>query len=160
MTEDSSFTLRQASPPDDMLITENFYLMWQEYDMTKLLKEDWQAETLEFIQNARIHHKYAAFIAEREGKAVGSAACQLFNGLYPDVFQKEKRLYSYVWAVYVAPEQRGQGIAKALTQACIDYSKSMGCTKVLLHAAPMGKPVYEKLNFLPGNEMILDFSKL
>lgn len=160
MTNLSTASIRQAESSDDNLIAENFYLMWQEYDMSKLLKEDWQAKTLEFIQHAREHLNYAAFIAELEGKAVGSAACQLFNGLYPDVFQKEKRLYSYVWGVYVAPEQRGQGIAKALTQACIDYSKTIGCTKVLLHAAPMGKPVYEKLAFTPGNEMLLDFAKL
>lgn len=151
--------LRPASPEDDTLIAQNFKLMWQDYELDKILREDWLEDTLEFIQNARKHLQYAAFIAELAGKDVGSAACQLFSGPYPMGFQVDKRQYGYIWGVYVAPDYRGQGIAKALTQACVAYLKDIACTKVLLHASPMGKPVYEKLGFEPSNEMILDFSK-
>ena len=38
----------------------------------------------------------AAFIAEVGGEAVGSAACQVFRGLYLVVFQADKRKYACI----------------------------------------------------------------
>lgn len=153
------WTIKAAQQADDSLIAEFFFKMWQDYDMDNILQDDWLNGTLEFIRDARERYQYAAFIADVEGKAVGSAACQIFHGLYPSIFRPEKRQYGYIWGVYVRPETRGQGIAQALTKACNDYLKGIGCTKVLLHASPMGKPVYEKLGFVTSNEMVLDFSK-
>ena len=151
-----AYLIRAATPEDDALIAENYRRMWAEYDLDKLLSDDWLTETLRFIAHARETREYAAFIAELEGEAVGSAACQVFQGPYPVVFQTDKRKYGYLWGVYVAPEVRGRGFAKALTNACTDYLKTIGCTRVLLHASPLGKPVYESLGFEPSNEMRLE----
>lgn len=151
-----NISIRQAKPEEDDLLADNFYLMWQAYDMHKLVAENWKEQTLAFIKEARAQHKLTSFVAEQDGVVVGSASCQLFQGLYPVVFQEDKRKYGYIWAVYVAPEARKQGLASKLTQACNDYLKAIGCTKVLLHAAPMGKSVYEKLGFITSNEMILE----
>ncbi|MCA9836526.1 MAG: GNAT family N-acetyltransferase [Trueperaceae bacterium] len=159
MSTPSSFNLRPTQAQDDVIVADFFRLMWQDYDMDKILSERWREETLEFIADAREKHQYAAFIAEKNGQPIGTAACQLFYGPYPMVFQKDKRQYGYIWGVYVTPEERGKGIARTLTQACTDYLRDIACTKVVLHASPMGKPVYEKLGFVPSNEMILDFSK-
>jgi GNAT superfamily N-acetyltransferase len=51
---------------------------------------------------------------------------------------------------------RRQGIASQLTNKTIEYLKSLGCTRVILHASPFGKPVYESLGFSLSNEMRLD----
>jgi len=150
--------VRQATPEEDDLIADHFYDMWQAYDMQGILSEDWKEQTLAFITEAREKHALAAFLVEQEGMIVASAACQLFQGLYPTVFQEDKRKYGYVWAVYVKPEARRKGLAKQLTEACNHYLKEIGCTKVMLHAAPMGKGVYEKLGFKAINEMIMELS--
>ena len=91
-----------------------------------------------------------------KGEVVGSAACQVFAGLYPSVFQGDKRKYGYIWGVYVAPTARGQGVAKALTHACTDYLRIIGCTRALLHASPQGESVYKSLGFETSNEMRLE----
>lgn len=37
-----------------------------------------------------------------------------------------------------------------------DCLKSLGCTRVILHASPFGKPIYSHLGFSESNEMQLD----
>lgn len=151
-----SFSLRQATAKDDELIANYFKSMWAEYDLDGFLVEDSLERTLGFIERARKGLEYAAFIAESEGKAIGSAACQVFAGLYPSVFQVDKRKYGYIWGIYVTPESRGQGVARALTERCLTYFTHIGCTKAVLHASPMGKLVYERLGFVASNEMTLE----
>lgn len=150
------FSLRQAAPEDDAIVADYFYKMWAEYDMEEMLAESCLEQTLTFIKHAREGLEYTAFIAEVKGEAVGCAACQVFAGLYPGVFQPSKRKYGYLWGVYVAPDLRGKGVAQALTETCRDYLQTIGCTKVVLHASPMGRPVYERLGFVTSNEMVLN----
>ena len=137
-------------------MADHFYRLWAEYDLESLLAQDWLETTLAFIADARARLEYAAFVAEVEGASIGSAACQVFSGLYPSVFQPDKRKYGYIWGVYVEPEARGKGIAKALTEACTKHLKAIGCTKIVLHASPMGRSVYGRLGFAPSNEMVLE----
>ncbi len=149
-------SIRQSSATEDLILAQNYYLMWQDYDMQDQLEKDWQARTIAFIQEARDKHALVGFVAEQDGEIVGSAVAQLFQGLYPQVFHTRK--YGYIWGVYVAADARKQGIAANLTRACNDYLKEIGCTKVVLHAAPMGKRIYENLGFTPSNEMILELN--
>ena len=158
-TPTTPFHVRHASLEDETLIAENFYRMWSDYELSELLRVDWQEITLQFIKQAKTSLSFAAFVAEANDEIVGSVACQRFYGLYPDVFEQSERDYGYIWGVYVAPQYRGKGIGKTLTRAADDYLKSIGCTRVLLHASPMGKSMYASLGFTDSNEMKLDFNQ-
>ncbi|GAB4382680.1 MAG: hypothetical protein Kow00121_43290 [Elainellaceae cyanobacterium] len=149
--------VREATPQEDGLIAEHFYQMWQDNGVpTEAIQPDWRDITLQFIEQARQCLKYQAFVAIVEGGIIGSSSCQLHAGLYPDILQPGYRQYGYVWGVFVEPSYRKQGIASQLTQQTIDYLKSIGCTRVILNASPFGKPVYDRLGFVPGNVMQLD----
>jgi ribosomal protein S18 acetylase RimI-like enzyme len=78
--------------------------------------------------------------------------------LYPSPFKSSFRKYGYIWNVFVESAYRDRGIATKLTKTAIDYLQSLDCTHAILHASPHGKPVYEKLGFVPKNEIILDLS--
>ena len=151
-----AYLVRPATAAEDALIAANYRCMWAEYELDKILSDDWLDGTLRLTKQARAGLEYQAFIAEIAGEAVGSAACQVFAGLYPFVFRADKRKYGYIWGVYVAPAARGQGVAKALTHACTDYLRTIGCTRALLHASPQGEPVYESLGLETSNEMRLE----
>ena len=58
--------------------------------------------------------------------------------------------------VHVDPAWRRQKIGEGLTRACIDHLREQGCSRVILHATPFGRPVYERLGFAASNEMRLD----
>ncbi|MBD2740368.1 GNAT family N-acetyltransferase [Coleofasciculus sp. FACHB-1120] len=149
--------IREAFPEEDSLIAEHFYQMWLDNDVpSDSIESDWLDITLQFIEGARKERCYKAFVAEVDGRAIASASCQLFAGLYPHILKPEYRNYGYIWGVYVEPPHRRQGLAKKLTLCAIDHLKSLNCTRVILHASPSGKPVYSSLGFSETNGMRLD----
>ena len=149
--------IKTATPQEDLIIAEHFYQMWLDLDFNEdSLASDWQETTLKYIHNARQNLQYQAFIAEVEGQIVGSAGCQLFDGLYPCIFQAEFRQYGYIWGVYVEKSYRHRGIGTQLTSRTMDYLKSIGCTRAILNASPQGKPIYDRLGFIPSNYMHFD----
>jgi ribosomal protein S18 acetylase RimI-like enzyme len=148
---------REAIPQEDALIAQHFYQLWRDNDVSaESIRSDWLEVILDFISRARRELYYKAFVAETGGKVIGSTSCQLFTGLYPHVFAEHYRKYGYVWGVYVDVHFRGQGIAKQLTSMAVDHLRILNCTRVILHASPSGKPVYERLGFSTTNEMRLD----
>jgi GNAT superfamily N-acetyltransferase len=68
------------------------------------------------------------------------------------------RYYGYTWGVYVESAYRHQGVGMRLTEQAIAYLKSLNCTRAILHASPVGKPLYAKMGFQPSNEMFLDLT--
>ena len=149
--------VREASLQEDALIAEHFYQMWLDNEIpADSIEPDWLNITLQFIEEARQQLFYKAFVAEVDNRVIGSASCQIFGGLYPHILKAEYRKYGYIWGVYVEPHYRGQGIAKKLTSTAVAHLKSIGCTRVILHASPLGKPVYSSLGFSQTNEMRLD----
>ena len=154
-----SIAIDFATPEHDVTIARHFYQLWLDNNVAPdLIIDDWLSTTVKFIQNARRDLEFQAFIARVEDRVVGSVSCQLFAGLYPSPFKIEYRNYGYIWNVYVQSDYRCQGIATKLIQTAIAHLKSLNCTKVVLHASVSGKPVYEKLGFVPSNEMVLDLA--
>lgn len=150
--------IHQATPEMDNIIAEHYYQLWLDNNVSPdLIRSDWLDVTLKFIKQARQELNFQAFVAQVENQIVGSVSCQLFAGLYPSPFKLEHRQYGYIWNVYVQRNNRLQRIATELTTAAINYLKDdLNCTKAVLHASPLGKPVYEKIGFVANNEMILN----
>jgi GNAT superfamily N-acetyltransferase len=57
--------------------------------------------------------------------------------------------------VYVYPEFRRRGIARALMETMISWCRREKFAVVFLHASPDGRHLYESLGFEAGNEMRL-----
>ena len=62
---------------------------------------------------------------------------------------------AYISSVYVDPAWRRRGLARALTQAAIEWAKANGCEVVRLRTSKMGLPVYEGLGFKRTDELEL-----
>jgi GNAT superfamily N-acetyltransferase len=152
-------SFRKAIAQDDERIAQHFYNLWLDNGLKpENLLPECKTEVLNFIQTARERNSYQAFIAEVDQQIIGSAGSQLFAGLYPIPFQPSYRKIGYIWGVYVEPDCRHQGIGRSLTQMNLDYLKTIGCTRAVLHASPFGKPIYEQLGFKPNNEMLIELS--
>jgi GNAT superfamily N-acetyltransferase len=148
--------IRPALQVEDPLLAEHFVRMWQDIGAPPgAILPEAQAIALAFIERAQAEHAYAAFMAEVDGISVGSAGCQLFAGLYPNVLAPSHRQYGYIWGVYVEDSHRRLGIASQLTRAAMDYLRELGCTRAVLHASREGRPVYEALGYAPSNEMFI-----
>jgi GNAT superfamily N-acetyltransferase len=153
----STVQFRPAQITEDAVIAQHFYQLWRDNQIGDAdINPNWQRITQEFITDARQKLSFQAFVAEVDQQIVGSASCQLFAGLYPQILLETQRKYGYIWNVYVESGYRGRGLGKGLTTCCVEYLKSLGCTRAILHASPFGKPIYTQLGFNDSNEMRLD----
>jgi GNAT superfamily N-acetyltransferase len=117
MLTEKHINIREATTIEDLLIAKHFYQMWLDIGVHEShIHLEWQNTTLKFIKEARRDLFYNAFVAEVDNTVVGSASCQLFAGLYPNVFKNEYRKFGYIWGVFVEQSYRRQGIAKCLTK--------------------------------------------
>jgi hypothetical protein len=55
----------------------------------------------------------------------------------------------WVGGVAVVPGHRRAGLGGALTEAIVEFLEGRGVATVLLHATALGRPVYERLGFVP-----------
>jgi GNAT superfamily N-acetyltransferase len=154
MTTPLTITIRSATVADDPLIAAHFYQMWRDNDVpAEAIAPNWQAEIQHYFDEARRSLGYQAFVAEVNDQIAGSAGCQRFAGLYPNILNDSYRQDGYIWGVYVEPAFRRQRIATQLTQQAIAYLCSIGCTHAVLNASPAGKRVYSRLGFADSNVM-------
>ncbi len=58
-----------------------------------------------------------------------------------------KRRQPYLMSMFTEPSFRGRGVASAIVDAAVEWSRVNGYPFVLLHASEMGRGVYERLGF-------------
>jgi len=96
----------------------------------------------------------AFFVVEHDGAIIGTSAVYLVK---THRTQTLGRPSAYICHVYVRPEWRRRGLARALTSAAVDWARARGCEVVRLRTSNMGRPVYEGLGFRKTDELELRF---
>jgi GNAT superfamily N-acetyltransferase len=76
-------------------------------------------------------------VAEAGGDLVGVAAGAVFKGT------------GWVGGVAVVPGHRRAGLGGALTESILEFLEGRAVATALLHATALGRPVYERLGFVP-----------
>ncbi|HEV2919878.1 MAG TPA: GNAT family N-acetyltransferase, partial [Actinomycetota bacterium] len=76
-------------------------------------------------------------VAEAGADLAGVAAGAVFEGT------------GWVGGVAVVPGHRRAGLGGALTEAILQFLEGRGVATALLHATALGRPVYERLGFVP-----------
>jgi GNAT superfamily N-acetyltransferase len=89
-------------------------------------------------------------LAQDQGGIVGTAAV-FFSS---DAANIHIDIAAMLAGVYVVPEYRRQGIARAMTERAIESCKARGCVRIRLHASADGRPLYESLGFVTATEMM------
>lgn len=77
------------------------------------------------------------FVATIGGQVVGTTTTERFDHV------------GWIGMVTVDPDERRNGIGRALMQTAIAYLRDAGVRTVKLDATPMGKPLYDRLGFKP-----------
>jgi len=99
--------------------------------------------------------EYIGFVAQSEaGENIGGAGLWLPD--WPPHPRRPHTHRGYVMNVYVRPEYRGQGIAKRLMIAVMEWCKEHNIHIISLHASDAGRPIYEGLGFEGTNEMRIE----
>ena len=109
------WSIRAARQDEDDILVRHYRAIWQSYGLDDSnIRTDADDLTGDFIAAGRANAGLAVFLAESDGKIVGSIACQVQTLPYPDVTVPSFRKHGYIWSVYVDPAARRMGIAGAL----------------------------------------------
>ncbi|HEU4952762.1 MAG TPA: GNAT family N-acetyltransferase [Holophagaceae bacterium] len=96
------------------------------------------------------------WIAEAAGASVGGALLELKEALPSPL--TPQRVRGYLFNVYVAPEARGAGLARRLTEAALAEAQRLGLEMVELHASREAEALYRGMGFEPTPEFRLILS--
>jgi ribosomal protein S18 acetylase RimI-like enzyme len=95
--------------------------------------------------------RIAAWLAVDDGAMVGCASVVFWTRLpYP-----RSSLHAEIAGVYVLPEHRGAGLATELTREVVAAARARGVRKIVLHPSALAEPLYRRLGFVDGNELVL-----
>jgi len=147
-------TLRYATPKDAALITRHRHRMFGDNSFTTeaaLAACDVQFESWVGVRLG--DGRYIGLLLEDENRTLAGAG--IFFADFPPHWMDPQPLRAYILNVYTAPEDRGKGYAMQLMKLVIEECRQRGVPTVVLHASPLGRPVYEKLGFRPTDEMML-----
>jgi len=147
-------TTRRATAEDAGLITRHREAMFADMrDAPEAVLEEMGRNFEPWVRGMIAEDKYAGWITSDGERAIGSAGLLILDWA-PHFLDPQGDKRGYILNVFVEPEFRGQGIAKALTVECMAEAKRRGIGVIALHASKKGEPVYERLGFKTSNEML------
>ena len=161
--QQSPFVVRQAVETDIPVLAHHRAAMFR--DMGKLVSRQeslLERETAAYLARALPRGDYLAWVAQEPGAAIiGGAGVQL-RPLLPrprtDSDDLELGPEAIVLNVYVEPNWRRRGVADALMRVLLSALDARRIRRVVLHASKEGRWLYERLGFVPTNEMLLSLS--
>ena len=150
---DSDYRIRQAVIDDAPIIARQRSAMFR--DMGDLSGDDVaQIENAAFVylRQMMAERRYLGWLVERQGEVVAGAG-MIISQLLPRPGAIEGGAQALIANVYCELEHRRRGLARALMTAMLEWCKRERMAKVVLHASPDGRPLYESLGFVQTNEM-------
>lgn len=109
------YLIRKATLDDCCLVASSAQQLWPHHELSEL-----EAEFAPLLTASDA----AVFLAFQEASPAGFAQCQLRRDY---VEGTDSSPVGYLEGIYVVPEFRKTGVARALLTACEDWAKEKGC---------------------------------
>jgi GNAT superfamily N-acetyltransferase len=158
----AEFCVRSASPEDAAIIGRHRARMFS--DMGQIpahLFDAFLTKSTERTRELLVSGEYIGWLAspcETAQQIVAGAGAQLRRVLpHPageHAFAEGRQ--AVIINVFTEPEWRKRGLASLLLQQVIAWSREQKLDRLLLHASEEGRSVYDRLGFVPTNEMRYD----
>lgn len=147
-----SWTVRRATPDDAALLAEHRARVWREvggWDEAAMAAQVpvWTA----WFHEALADGTYVSFVAEENAEPLASGSL-LVHAAIPRPGSPSDR-EGRVQSVYVVPDARRRGIARALMARIADYARGAALIGLKLHPSDDARPLYASLGFEQLDEM-------
>lgn len=106
-----------------------------------------------WLQRMLASGRYVGWIT-CDGETAVASAGMLILDWPPHPMDPTGEQRAYLLNVYVVPEYRKRGLARALVMQCMEEAHRKGIRVVTLHASDAGRPLYAELGFSGTNEML------
>ena len=90
---------------------------------------------------------FVSCLAESNGQVIATSG-MVFH-VHPPSVKNSNGRGAHIMNMYTLPAFRGEGIATTLLRQLLDLARQRQCTRVFLHALPLGKSIYVKAGFVP-----------
>jgi GNAT superfamily N-acetyltransferase len=149
--------IREATPADIAWVVRHRKQMFADMGRgTAADRERMGVTTERYLREAMPAGMYRGWLAETgKGEVVGGVGIAVSPWLGSPEDEATRR--GLIVNVYTEPEFRRRGIAQRLMDAVTGWCRDQGYGSVFLHASQFGRPLYEKMGFVPTNEMRLRF---
>jgi len=153
------YSIRPATLADAAIIAGHRVAMFRDMGEvpTAALAEELLTTSTTALSALLREGSYVGWLAiDTEGRVVAGAGAHIKAWL-PRIADQGARVATsslpLVVNVYTEPDWRRRGLARALMNVLMDWSRGEGFDRVLLHASEAGRPLYVSLGFSPTNEM-------
>jgi len=149
----SAPALRLATPDDVETLADAWYAMLEE---DGLLASDvdphWRSYITADFRAGISAGSQVWVVAEEQGRIVATGAAFIRGGRSTMALTG---LTAIIAGVYTFPPYRRRGVARSIVGRLIEISRTRGCRAIRLRASAQGRPLYEQLGFVNGDEMVL-----
>jgi GNAT superfamily N-acetyltransferase len=143
--------LRLGAPRDLPVLVSYWHAMLQECGLVGSgLVPGWEGRLEEQFAFDMQAGSGTWFLAEEGGKVVGT--CAVFRQMGRSQILLD--VTAMVAGMYVLPEYRGRGIARALMAWVLAWCREHGVKTIRLNASKAGRPLYESMGFVTATEMM------
>lgn len=155
----TSYQIRLCSEKDAAAIARHRVEMFREMGQvpTGALARELLDKSTVALAAALADGSYVGWFAVQDNGATIAGAGVHIKPQLPRIANDRKRIevspVPLAVNVYTEPEFRGRGIARALMHTVMEWSRSKGADRIVLHASDAGRPLYSSLGFKPTNEM-------
>lgn len=155
----TQFRIRRATAADSRALAKCRVALFAEIDREPENRAEFEGSCDSAIERFGANGLAASWLAE---SAMGAAVIGTIMLLtYPRLPAPGTPAMTegYIVSVYVAPEWRRNGVARALTDAAVAFAREAGMGRVRLHATAGGRAVYEGAGFVAKEDaMELDLA--
>jgi GNAT superfamily N-acetyltransferase len=148
--------IRSARPEDAPVIAQQRTRMFFEMGrVTEAGVPELLRVSTSYLSEALANESYRGWLMESaDGKTIGGAGLLLRPLMpRPDALSGPEAV---VLNVYVEPQFRRQGVARALMEALLHWCRTQPIPRIVLHPTPIGQALYESLGFKPRVEMLYE----
>lgn len=151
----TALLIRKATTADIPVLVRHRRLMFCDMGFQHSDRSDMvDLSVSRYLAAALPNADYHAWVADTaDGHPVASIGLKVIS--LPGSPRNISGHYSYVMSLYVEQSHRRQGIATSLMREMLNWSRLQGITEVRLHAAEMGRAIYERMGFRQTDEMRL-----
>jgi GNAT superfamily N-acetyltransferase len=109
-----------------------------------------------FFESALAASTYVAFVADDAGRAIGSGGVLVHLAIPRPGLVSERA--GRVQSLYVDPERRRRGVARALMHHILAYARDAQLISLVLRPSDAGRALYSELGFRDADEMVLRYA--
>lgn len=144
--------IRPLAPSDLDLVCSHRDRMFRDMGRDEALRAAMAAPFRSWLEPRLGDGRYFGLVAEEDGRSIGGVGLMELDWP-PHPMHPEDGRRGYVLNVFVEPDCRGRGVARAMMAAAEAEFKARGLTYATLHAAPAGRPLYESEGWAATAEM-------